>query len=250
MSDELAYSAIFAVGLHVVWVTLATRIGYQVDYRSTLALLSGTFGTDTDTYARSIDAVASYPGEIAFYFLSLCGIAAVSGRTSHWAVRKTKLDLRTQIFRFKNEWAYLLSGEVLSFAEADGDSRAVAGVFLSAVVEHGGDPYVYRGIVTDWSFSSGGALDNVRLTFAHRRKLADDRTMPDTVARGSYNPPDERYYEIRGDVFILRYSEMKTMNLDYFALEEIAVQSGELDPVASLVAKLPLAPGQADNLTD
>ena len=30
--------------------------------------------------------------------------------------------------------------------------------------------------------------------------------------------PDERYYEIRGDFLVLRYSELRTLNLDYFAV--------------------------------
>jgi hypothetical protein len=36
--------------------------------------------------------------------------------------------------------------------------------------------------------------------------------------------PDERYYEIRGDFLVLRSSEIRTLNLDYFAvtLEETA----------------------------
>jgi hypothetical protein len=30
--------------------------------------------------------------------------------------------------------------------------------------------------------------------------------------------PDERYYEIRGDFLVLRYAEIRTLNLDYFAV--------------------------------
>lgn len=220
MSDELAYSAIFAVGLHYAWASMATLLGYGVDYHSAVALLSGNFGDDRGTYLRAVNSLAYHPGKIAAYFLSLCGTAAVLGRASHWWVRRLKLDLRTQVFRFKNEWAYLLSGEVLSFAETGVAARTVAGVFLSAVVEHGEEAYVYRGIVQDWSFTSDGTLDNIRLALAHRRRLEDDKPKSDAAVPGSYIPPDERYYEIRGDLFILRYSEIKTLNLDYFALDE------------------------------
>ena len=118
----------------------------------------------------------------------------------------------------------LLSGEVLSFRERS-EPRRVDGVFLSAVVDHGKESYLYRGIVLDWSFDASGNLDNIRLTLAHRRRLESDRAPSAEVKAGEYVGPDERYYEIRGDLFILRYTEMKTINLDYFQIaEEPAVE--------------------------
>jgi hypothetical protein len=217
MSDELAYSAIFAVVLHLLWLRLGSWFGHSADGRSLLAILTGNFGPTGEQYERAISSVADHPGAIGMYFLSIVGVAAVGGRFSHWFVRKTKLDHRTQVFRFKNEWYYLLSGEVLLFAERS-DRREVGGVFLSAVVEQGRETYLYRGIVVDWSFDANGNLENVRLKLAHRRKLGDDRTVP--AKAGEYIGPDDRYYEIRGDVFVLRYSEIKTINLDYFSLSE------------------------------
>lgn len=221
VSDELAYSAILAVGLHFAWVFLAARLHYRVDFESLVALLVGNFGSRGESYGRAIASIAQHPAAIAVYFLTLCGTAAVLGRVSHHAVRYYKWDLNTQIFRFKNEWYYLLTGEALSFKEVSLESRDVAGVFLSAIVEHGKQCYLYRGIVEDWSFNSDGQLENVRLSLTHRRKLSDDRIASDIPAAGSFVPPDERYYELRGDLFVLRYSELKTLNLDYFELIEV-----------------------------
>jgi hypothetical protein len=62
----------------------------------------------------------------------------------------------------------------------------------------------------------------------------DDRE--EGVPRTAVGPsaPDERYYEIRGDFLVLRYSELRTLNLDYFAvlLEEgtVAVAPEEDQP--------------------
>jgi hypothetical protein len=56
------------------------------------------------------------------------------------------------------------------------------------------------------------------LTDAHRRRLVDD--LEDAVPPSHVGPsePDERYYEIRGDFLVLRSTEIRTLNLDYFAV--------------------------------
>ncbi len=219
VSDELAYGAIFAVALHYLWLLLAHLIGYSADFYSLLAFLTGNFGPNDSAYNHVLLSVARNASAIGFYFLSLIGFSAVSGRLSHALVRKLELDRNTQVLRFKNEWYYLLSGEVLSFAEGE-QARTVDGVFLSAVIDHGDQSFLYRGIVRDWSFDSDGNLETIRLTLAHRRSLADDLTSKSPAKVGEYVKADDRYYEIRGDVFIIRYSEVRTINLDYFQLAE------------------------------
>jgi hypothetical protein len=231
VSDELAYGAVFAVVIHLISLEVAALSGHRADGRSLLAFLTGNFGPTGERYEGAIASVADHPAAIGTYFLGVVGVAAITGRASHWLVRETNLDHRTQILRFKNEWHYLLTGEVLSFAERGG-KREIDGVFLSAVVDHGKEAYLYRGIVVDWSFDSDGGLENVRLRLAHRRKLDADRTVSAKAAE--YVGPDDRYYAIRGDLFVLRYSEMKTINLDYFSLSE------DLSTTAEVVTTPPL----------
>jgi hypothetical protein len=102
-------------------------------------------------------AIALYQVAIAAYQLSLYAAAAIAGRLVHRFIRFTKLDLRTQIFRFKNEWYYLLREETLSFREGTIAAREIDGVFLSGVVDHGKESYLYSGLVEDWSFDVNGA---------------------------------------------------------------------------------------------
>jgi hypothetical protein len=220
VSDELAYSVIFAAGLHFLWLAIASRRGYQADFHSLLALLIGNFGSVGQRYESSLGSIASHPMEIGTYQLSLFAVAAIAGRLAHRFIRRTKLDLLTQIFRFKNEWYYLLRGEILSFRERTIAAREIDGVFLSAVVDHGKESYLYRGLVEDWSFDVNGELDTIRLRDAHRRLLSQDRTENDSVGPGHYVAADERYYALRGDLLFVRYSHVKTMNLDYFSLSE------------------------------
>jgi hypothetical protein len=100
----------------------------------------------------------------------------------------------------------------------------VDGVYFSAVVDHASGSYLYRGIVYDFTFDRDGSLDTIVLTDAHRRRLTDDREESDPTPPVGPAQPDQRYYEIRGDFLVLRYAEIRTLNLDYFAvtLEEDA----------------------------
>lgn len=227
ISDELAYGVVFAVGLHCVWIWVAGWFGYAVDFGAVLALLIGNFGSGSAMYDREVAAVVRHHGAIATYFLTLAAGAWVLGNRLHWAVRRLHLDHRTQILRFKNEWTYLLSSEVLEFRENDDPPRKVDGVYLSGIVDHGKESYLYRGIVVDWTFDSAGQLDTIILIDAFRRPLSRDAE-PDTRsthelhdprhAPGAVVKPDARYYQIRGDRFTLRYSQLKTLNLEYFSV--------------------------------
>jgi hypothetical protein len=124
----------------------------------------------------------------------------------------------------------MLTGEVLDFRENAAEGRRVDGVYLSAVVDHASGSYLYRGIVSDFTFDREGALDTIVLMDAHRRRLTDDRAEEDHRPQVGPSEPDERYYEIRGDFLILRSTEIRTLNLDYFAVtleESLPASAGE-----------------------
>lgn len=218
VSEELAYGVAFALVLHVVWLAVVRRLGYQPDVDAMFLLLVGNFGAGGEHLDRVRSSVAMHYGGIAGYLVSLYGAAAVAGNIGHRAVRRLKLDHRTRTFRFDNYWYYMLTGEVLDFRENAGEARAVDGVYFSAVVDHGSGSYLYRGIVSDFTFDRDGALDTIVLTDAHRRRLEDDRGEGEPATHLGPVEPDERYYEIRGDFLILRYAEIRTLNLDYFAV--------------------------------
>jgi hypothetical protein len=218
-SEELAYGVAFALVLHVVWLALVRQLGFEPDADAMFLLLVGSFGEGSVHLDRVRSSVAGhYPG-VAGYLVSLYAAAAVAGNLGHRAVRRLRLDHLTKIFRFDNYWYYMLTGEVLDFRENAGEGKAVDGVYFSAVVDHASGSYLYRGIVNDFTFDRDGALDTIVLTDAHRRKLEDDRHQHDGPATPlGPSEPDERYYEIRGDFLVLRSAEIRTLNLDYFAV--------------------------------
>jgi len=150
-----------------------------------------------------------------------------------------RLDLKYETLRFSNIWHYLLTGEVLNFEKSElkraNPRSPIDGVFLTAVIEQGGENFLYRGIVKDfWFDSRSGDLEGVQLMLADRRELSADtpdtsalETDPETDRReDSDDTPiartdlDNRYHRIRGDFFVIKYPQAKNINLLYFRLKK------------------------------
>ncbi|MGH7579203.1 MAG: hypothetical protein ACREM9_03460, partial [Gemmatimonadales bacterium] len=214
VSEELAYGVAFALVLHAGWLCLVRGLGFSPDVEAMVLLLVGDFGEASRRLDRVVASVAGHYTGIAGYLVSLYAAAAVAGNLGHRAVRRLGLDHLTKTFRFDNYWFYMLTGEVLDFRENAEERRMVDGVYCSVVVDHASGSYLYRGIVSDFTFDRDGALDTIVLMDAHRRRLTDDRAEEASLPHVGPSEPDERYYEIRGDFLVLRSSEIRTLNLD------------------------------------
>jgi DUF2934 family protein len=88
---------------------------------------------------------------------------------------------------------------------------------------------LYLGVLVDFFYDQAGNLDRVLLEGVRRRDFTKD-----DIAEESVNPylRSENWFSIKGSFFVLRMSEVITMNLDYITtmdLEELAqmVQSEE-----------------------
>jgi len=231
-ADRLAHIIVFAIPLHLIWAyLLSTLFGRSLDLGPIMHLLLNTYGQDNQFFESTIQSVTCCPSEIALYLFSLYVFAAIVGFSTHKTVRHFKLDHKTNIFRFNNEWHYLLRGETLELHDYPGEPiHNIDGVYLSAVVQHGDADYLYRGLVVHFTYAPGGQLDKVVLQEAHRRKLSDDRPpgqVRDPLDHGTRE--GSRYYRIEGDFFILKYADMQTVNLEYFTLDEddLAIQEEE-----------------------
>jgi hypothetical protein len=224
ISDEVAYSLVWAAILHVVWCSTVSVLGFgKPDLRSVLVLLIGGGAGRSEELQSAITATVASPFRVVGYFLSILLFSGLLGLIAHISVRKWRLDRKTKALRFKNEWHYLLSGEVLEFSEFQPYERQgiVDGVYLSAIVKHGKNDVLYRGIVADWLLDSKGDLDRILLRRAHRRNLENDRAPGQ--ARNNEDPAyqdDPRYYDIEGNFFVIRYQELTTINIEYVFVDE------------------------------
>lgn len=85
---------------------------------------------------------------------------------------------------------------------------------ISAIIEVAKDAVLYVGVLDDFFFDSEGKLDRLILQGVVRRPLsADKNTASPDAAAG-----DERFYDVDGDSFVLRYEDVKTLNVQYVKL--------------------------------
>lgn len=223
ISDEIAYSLVWAIMLHLVWCSIVSFLGFgKPDLKSVLILLTGGGAGRSEGLQSAIAATVESPYRVVGYFLSLLIFSGLLGLLAHIAVRSLRLDRTKKALRFKNEWHYLLSGEVLEFSEFQPfeNQGRIDGVYLSAIVKQGKDDILYRGIVADWLLDSKGDLDRILLRSTHRRKLENDREPGQTRNKEDLGYKDDpRYYDIEGHFFVIRYQELTTVNIEYVFVE-------------------------------
>lgn len=114
-----------------------------------------------------------------------------------------------RIFRFHQApWYYLLTGA--DFKKEDAPDLIV----VSAIVEVGKDPVLYVGILDDFYFDAEGQLDRLVLQGVARRPISADKPQGEVPAGSVEN----RFYNVDGDSFVLRYAEAITLNIQYVRL--------------------------------
>ena len=232
-ADEFSYGVFWALVLHILWGYAVIRLGFGIDYRSATMLLLGNYGKDQVGFSTALNALTNRPERVAGYFVGLNAVAGAFGYLSHVAVRWFRLDRKFRPLRFANDWYYLMRGEVLQFRDRDDwTDDKIFQVWVSAVLEQGEKTFLYKGLVQAFYFDKEGQLDRVILSDAMRRELAQDRK-PGEVRKVPYD--DERYYNIEGQSFVLKYSEIETLNFEYIlfrlapddAQDEVLVETTE-----------------------
>lgn len=207
LTEQIPAAVVLSSILHVVWASLTAQVGYPISLDAVVMLLLGSYGHEEGRFAFTISAFTNHPYKVFFYFTSLYVASALLGYVSHSVVRNQAWDRSTRILRFNNQWYYLLTGEITEFKESPYKFPEIDGVLLTAVVHHQEQDWLYIGLIEDFFFDKSGALDRVLMTSVQRRKLSEDKE--------SDGETNQKYYEIEGDYFVLRYTEMSTINLDY-----------------------------------
>jgi hypothetical protein len=227
ITEQIPVAVVLASILHTLWATMAAALfGQYINIKTTLMFLLGSYGHEEEYFAEALKSVTDHPYKIFFYFITLYAGAVGFGYLGHYLVREFKLDRRTRFLRFNNEWFYLLSGEMTEFYEYRTRLPRPDLVYLTVVVHHSDSDYLYRGIVDDFFFDKTGSLDRVVLRLAHRRALSDDRKAEQEFSEEEIN---KRYYNIEGDFFLLKYSEMSTLSVDFVFIEDEDEDEGEAE---------------------
>jgi len=150
--------------------------------------------------------------EIFFSYLYYCtfvmSVSFFAGHLSRKFVRVLKLDRRFKLFRFSNDWYYLLSGEFLDFPEVPDKPEEVSFKLVNVLTSAGGQQIIYIGELIHFTLSDEGGLDNVVLKDAKRRLLQDDLA-------------EHRYYDIPGRYITIPYKTVININIRYFYLADV-----------------------------
>lgn len=200
----------------LMWFFIARLTNFHVDLNilSNLVSTSPLEATFRNVQDNSIN--------ILIYNITLFLFAGFSGYLSKQIIRNKKWDRTYKVFRYQNSWHYILKGEFLDFPRAqitlEKDSvEDIELIFVDTVLELGGVPYLYDGILVDYELASDGGLETISIKNAQRRKLSSDRAIDE---EGTNSNNLDQYYPIDGHILLIKYSEMKNLNFSYLKLEQ------------------------------
>jgi hypothetical protein len=202
---------LWAIALHLVWLGASYLLGWTVRADALIGLMSSSPHLQDDAVA----AVTASPLRVVLtYFLSLYAFALFVPAGVRRAISTWRLDRAgspfASVFRYyEAPWYYLLTG-------ADFDDPPV-GVSVAAVVDVGGQSYLYVGTLVNFFFDAAGQLDRLVLESVARRPMARDKADGDDLVGDA----SRRFYDVEGTYFVLRYAEIVTLNINYFRLEPV-----------------------------
>lgn len=202
----------------VFWALFPSIIMHFVAF-GILNVLEGAFAFSVDLRGLLQDALlqddkTAYAGifvQYLYYCAFVLSISFFAGHLSRKIVRLFKLDRKYKLFRFSNDWHYLLSGEFLDFPEVPDTPEEVSFKLVNVLTSAGSQQVIYVGELIHFTLSDEGGLDNIVLKDAKRRLLQNDME-------------EDRYYEIPGRYITIPYKTIVNINIRYFYLADVTDQ--------------------------
>lgn len=206
----VAEAVVWSLSAHLIWLLVSyVVVNKTFEPLVLMKLLSGAVTAQESAAA----AVANSFNWIAAYFASLLIASFLIPMALRFVITKYRLDRSasrfSSVFRFHDApWYYLLTGADFAEKEAPGF------IMVSAIVEVAKEAVLFVGVLDEFFVDSDGQLDRLVLQSVARRPIANDKD----TARPEGGADPERFYEIDGDSFVLRYSEAITLNIQYVKL--------------------------------
>jgi hypothetical protein len=206
----VAEAILWGLALHLAWLGVA-HVAFGHDFAPVvlLRLLSSAPAVQ----AGAIDAVGRDFDWIAAYFTTLVIVSFAVPLGIRHIISRLRLDRAdapfSAIFRFhRAPWYYLLTGADFRAGEEPDF------IFVSAIVEVGKEAVLYVGMLDEFYVDAEGQLDRLVLQNVVRRPIAADKVR----GGGDANATANRFYDVDGDSFVLRYAEAITLNIQYARL--------------------------------
>lgn len=208
---------LWALLLHAGWLTLSDLL-FAHDFKP--VVLMKLLSSAPATQAEATEAVGLQFNWIAAYFSSLLITSFIVPKAIRSIISRCRLDRAdakfSSLFRFHQApWYYLLSGA--DFRSDDTPDF----IKVSAIVEVGKEAVLYVGVLDEFYVDADGQLDRIVLQNVARRPISSDKNTSDQAADALAN----RFYDVDGDSFVLRYNEAITLNIQYVRLTPELVRS-------------------------
>jgi len=207
--DEVFWALFPSIIMHIMsyFLLLAAAAVFHFDFDLKKLLSIALLQQNNEGYG---DIFVSY----LLYCTFVMTISFFTGHVCRKIVRTLKLDRKFKLFRFTNDWHYLLSGEFLDFPEVPDHPEEVSFKLVNALTSVGAQQMIYIGELIHFTLSDEGGLENIVLKDAKRRLLQDDLS-------------ENRYYDIPGRYITIPYKTIININVRYFYLEEVTEDYGD-----------------------
>lgn len=208
--DEVFWALFPSIIMHIISYLLLSGASAIFDFEFDLKRVLSIALLEQENEAVYVDIFLAY----LLYCTFVMTISFFAGHASRKIIRMSKFDRKFKLFRFTNDWHYLLSGEFLDFPEVPDHPEEVSFKLVNALTSVGSQQMIYIGELIHFTLSDEGGLENIVLKDAKRRLLQDDLS-------------ENRYYEIPGRYITIPYKTIVNINIRYFYLEEVTDDYGD-----------------------
>ncbi len=240
----VAYALIPGSFIQLLGLLCYTAMWSPISEDSAHAMYSFFLGNDRiENFAEVLLA-----GDIYLYLLIVYAFSAFLGLAAYFVIRVFKLDRRIKILRFKNQWAYIFSGEILEFPKLrklhpEAIRVRQTGLYLfpaiDVLIRRGSDTVLYSGILKDYDVDRHdiNKLSRIYLfeAFRYKRRIVDSNV---SGIEGNSNDGSQgedmssvsneiERKQIPGDYLILMGEDIININVRY-VYNESATKAGRL----------------------
>lgn len=205
-TNKASVSIVATIIIHFLLMLVVYGIGYEINFKEIFIFISGAHG---EIYANAIRLI-SFTQVVGFiiYLIVAYSSAFFLGKLCRWCIKKFKLDKNFRGLRLDNPWYYLFAG--YDYGE---QAEMPDGVRIAATADIAGKCYLFIGYLDHYFFDREGNIDRLILTDAMRRELENDKCVSEEKTI------EERCYPIDGHYFVLKYSEIKNLNVQFLWME-------------------------------
>lgn len=211
--DEIFNSLIPAFIFHALFILILEFCGKKIDFQFIYNLLIG------NSTAKNVDELNSYLGGFLCYILlnTLVNFGA-AWLLRYWVLRYKWYE-RFTFLTIYNRWYPILKPEATENGKIS--------VWLDVLLETRDGSILYRGFLTDFWLDKSGGIKELHFENVRRRAFKQDieEIKIDTEATGDepteqgIQDVDKRYYYIPGERFIIKYEDVRNMNVTYYEEE-------------------------------